>query len=547
MTSAGKNLNAKIVEYAEMLDAGIFDENRGAFEKLARELNDLFWKRVDTILEESFNEAEQKARFSQHDTVLLNTGLINDILIDRHADELSGKFSVYDRDFVSQRVYFFADFLLDKFQELIASTQIDSPRTEEDKNITLKHLLAHRNDAYTKLAPFFGRLPGMNPTMVETVCSGKIDDQIDTLNLSLIANPIARTRDQRDRLVNFRRTIFNRMHEANLEGIANELVDEVQVMGRKVYTERKIAHYETGLEGAERYRIYERRLSRRDVATFFKKEIRLVKANLNLGAMAAGLTRVTNFTVSVPETVSCLDIIETAGRVAECDFHFPELPRIIIAPFDGGGFFEWDTDTLFIPIAPEHVPETIVGALAAYRLTMDLRNDDSRLRNLYETEIERGHFRDNFIHDYTTWILNYGFGLREGLDERRFNFFKTHLSPPLDDVIVPVNLTNLTEMQEKDVYERSSSLIRTGSQDPRDYHTLFVLLVKQARYEAAEKLILQATDLFPGNGFLMMNLALLYHFHLDNDASARRVLSFVVMKDPESIWRIFAEDLLDKW
>ena len=93
------------------------------------------------------------------------------------------------------------------------------------------------------------------------------------------------------------------------------------------------------------------------------------------------------------------DVAAVMRLVRDVDPGLPGHPHILIAPFYGGGFFEWDRDTMVIPLTPsKDVDECVVEAVANYRVMIDGLHQDGTLKRAYR-QVDQSDFHEAFVRD----------------------------------------------------------------------------------------------------------------------------------------------------
>ena len=179
-------------------------------------------------------------------------------------------------------------------------------------------------------------------------------------------------------------------------------------------------------------------LKSREREKFIRSELKLVRSLLRLGLTGTGLTRSRSVLLTGQRRIARGDLNPVMHLVKECDATLPGVPNVVVAPYTGGGFYEWDRDTLFIPLVPVRSPdESMVCALANYRIMLDSLQGGGALKKAYAKNFGEEDFQPRFVNDYRTWVLGIGRGFRGALDPYRFDFFKNHMGPQASSLFAP--------------------------------------------------------------------------------------------------------------
>src|SRR5204862_1418691 len=95
-----------------------------------------------------------------------------------------------------------------------------------------------------------------------------------------------------------------------------------------------------------------RAVSTEERERWVQDELKFVKQVLWLGVTGSGLARTSSVLLSAGTRIVQTDLASTLALAEQCDPMLPEAASLLIAPYAGGGFYEWDRDTLFVPLVP---------------------------------------------------------------------------------------------------------------------------------------------------------------------------------------------------
>jgi tetratricopeptide (TPR) repeat protein len=216
---------------------------------------------------------------------------------------------------------------------------------------------------------------------------------------------------------------------------------------------------------------------------------------------------------------------------------------LLIAPFTGSGFFEWDRNSLVVALTPARsVEEAVVNAVANYRLLVDARQGSGRLADAYRAD-HGPDFRAQFLSDYRAWVLRAGRGRSEAISEPTFRFFAENLGPPAAGPVVPAEMVRLSVQQREAETKRLEGLVRRGQPDFPKVYRLAVLHWQAERIDEAIRMMERAAELNPDHGRTLYSLgALCRRRHLLG--TARKAFRQCVQAAPNTLWSIYAHEAL---
>jgi hypothetical protein len=161
-----------------------------------------------------------------------------------------------------------------------------------------------------------------------------------------------------------------------------------------------------------------------------RTEVSLIKGFLPIGGME-GREFFTSPILKKTETIIHKRYVgDTLNDIRECDPYIPKDLPIVIIPYRGSGFFEWDKNTLVIPTSPS-VPkaEAIIRATGNYRILIDQLEHRGKMKRIYEKNFDKGNFKNRFLQDYVQWITHMSRGHRKIMNNKKFDFFQSYIGP----------------------------------------------------------------------------------------------------------------------
>src|SRR5258706_5651907 len=193
-------------------------------------------------------------------------------------------------------------------------------------------------------------------------------------------------------------------------------------------------------------------------------ELRFVKQVLWLGVTGSGLARTYSVLLSAQPRIVKADLDAPLALAEQCDPMLPEAASLLIAPFAGGGFYEWDRDTLFVPLVPTREPEqAVLQGLANYRVLLDKFHDGGKFKKEYETALEGGDdFGTIFARDYRAWVNGVGKGFKGALDPARFAFFRDRIGPQPANLYAPRGWVGRTPKEQDEIVKGARNKLATG-------------------------------------------------------------------------------------
>jgi hypothetical protein len=279
---------------------------------------------------------------------------------------------------------------------------------------------------------------------------------------------------------------------------------------------------------------------------FVLSEIKLVRSLLKLAIPGSGITR-THSTLLTSRKRNDRKVIEEALKhIQECDPSIPLTVSIMIAPGVGMGFYEWDRDTIFVPLVPTREPlESVVTGVANYRIMLDMLQNGSLLKKNFEEKFKGRDFRSDFIRLYKSWVLGIGRGFRGALEAEEYEFVKAWVGPPKDDLFGPRAIAHASPEKALNMIKMHRGRINRAEGTFDDHYNLAILYWKQGRPADSLREIALAVKINPINGRALFTLGYLCNAVGYAD-KAKKALEETLEIAPNTIWQIYALDMTQK-
>ncbi|MFW5856442.1 MAG: tetratricopeptide repeat protein [Planctomycetota bacterium] len=512
---------ALVEEYLALKAAEAEDPKaRRKRQRLAGKLDGLYWRRVRSLVDARLTTDQESLSFSNEERLLIDMGLL-DLRLVEGADESLRERLLEELDTAgAANHYYFTDWLEDRFRRYLLTRQMAETAAQEqaEEDSELRRLSEARERIYHKLRPKFSGLPGVSEEITESVASGKLEDQIQVMGVSLLDRGERPLFLRRHALRSLRLQVLGKLRARLKDERDIKLVDMLDVVYGKMW--------------AERYKQYEANGG--------------VDAGETDSAVQAGRRKLVARSCAVlladrPRTTKAATRTELA-RAQQCDRDFTADPVVLIAPFEGRGIFEWDHDSLVVPLTPVESPEdAVANASANYRMLIDSFQQDGALKGAYEAAFEGSNFQQAFQKDYRDWICRVGHGSREEVAGDHYAFFRQHVGPDCSEVLAPANLRRLGDEARAALRSRLEKQIALGSADPQIHHRLAVVHWQDGNLPSAAAHLSKCVAQDRDNGMALFSLGLVLQ-RMERTEHAVRAFHACRERAPESIWAVYADE-----
>jgi tetratricopeptide (TPR) repeat protein len=518
--------------------------------KIAGKLDNLYWRRVSELVGQRAQAAADSLAFTERERLLIDIGLLDLDLVDGADESLPDRILEEMETRGSPNHYYFSEWLEDRFRRNALTLQMEAQEEveQEEANSELGQLSERRKRVLEKLTPFFNGLPGVNEQIAQSVLSGGLDDQIQFSGLQLLEEPSRPQFVRRHRLNTLRSSVLSKVRARLASERDFKLLDALDALYARIWKQRYSVYESEGLagiSGASEARLAD--VGAAKVTDFLDGEIKFIKSLLPLGALAGGVPRACSVLLEDAQRITKKDTRCELERVRDCDRDFTADPVVLIAPFRGRGFFEWDRDSLVVPLNPvDGAADSIAHASGNYRMLIDSFQQDGHLKAAYESAFEGTNFQQAFQADYRAWVTTVGYGKIEGMEEDHREFFCREIGPDPTSVPVPANLRNLGPEARDSLRKRIGKQISLGAEDVNLHHRFGVLSWQAGDLDAALRSFAKALSLDSENGMVNYSLALIFRQQGQTE-KARKILYACRSRAADTIWAVYAQMALDGW
>ncbi len=551
IVSSANNLEQQslIDEYLQLYNnSGDDRKTARALKKSIGKLNSFYWKRVEEIVQDAIDSSREVLTFSDEDKLFIDMGFIDKSIVEG-ADEGIKERLVEERLIGgSPNHYYFTEWLEDRYKKFILSEQIEKQTAIEnkEKNSELTRLKKSRKKILGKLKPFLKNLPGVNEQTTNHFLEGHLDDQLIFLSIRLLEESERPLYIRRYSLKNLRNQIILKLRDQLDNETDFKLADMLDVIYTKIWKE-SFKDFESGSWGNTN--ILENDLfDPNKIIKYLKGEVKFVKSLLPVGALAGGITKCCSVLLKNTERINKKITQNEFQRCRESDRGFNVSPVVLIAPFNGRGFFEWDRDSLFVPLVPvDSAKSSIANASANYRMLIDSFQHEGKLKENYKVEYPEENFQLTFQKDYRDWICHIGSGVCKDIDSSKTKLFMDNIGPDFCNVLAPPKIKNLdldarkrlTAMLEKQL---STSL---HGKDDNLHYRLGVLYWQENKIEKAIAQIAKSLAFNGKNGIALFSLGLLLR-RCNNKEKSIHAFKVCIKRVPESIWATYSKLCLEE-
>ncbi|MBN2712566.1 MAG: hypothetical protein JXR97_09075 [Planctomycetes bacterium] len=543
-------------EYLELREQSAADPKLARkLSRVAGKLDGLYWKIVEDLVTNRVAADVDELSFSDEERLIIDFGLIDIDLVEGADASLPQKL-IGELNLPGHTNHFYlSEWLEDRYRryrltEIVAAV---SKRDEDAKKEKGKARLA-RIKVFERLSPMFDGLPGVSKDVLFSLRKGGLDEQLQRANIALLEKSDKKLFQYRRRLFLLRQQVLDKAMARVTDKATLKLFDMLNeiyaIDWRERYEKYKAGIRAEKLEKAVSDATEESdeasRLARDAAVDYLVSELRFMRTLLPIGGLAGGVTKTNAVMLSVSQRVTKDDTANGLALSETCDRDFNLKSVVVIAPFKGRGIFEWDRDSLVVPLVPAQSAEgAVVNAAGNYHMLIDSLQQGGALRKRYEESFPEDNYQQAFQADYRAWVAGIGHGKADAMDGARFAFFKENVGPDYASALAPAGLRNLGPQTREAVKKRLAKQISISQPDPNLFHRLGSLCWLDEEYDEAIKHMASATKLAPGNGMILFSLALLLMAKGDAPR-AKGIFEACCARVPDSLWSIYSRDELKK-
>lgn len=504
---------------------------------LAGELNNLWWHEVEKVLVRVARDTADRTTLSPEERLLVDHGVLDWRLVpggDKNRAVLLK--DLYTAGRANQ--YYFSEWVLQRFKLFLLYGGMTSVESEGISTTRLIRDL--RGRLYMRLALLFKNLPGFTQQSLDLFLTGRIDETLDAMNYRLKRAPDERLGEQRRQIAEIRNRMISRARERARTPDELGLFDALRQIDREAIEKRVSQRLANDAATSRTVSLEERE-------RWIQDELKCVKQVLWLGVTGSGLARTYSVLLSAGPRIQKSDLDATLAVAEQCDPMLPEAASLLIAPYAGGGFYEWDRDTLFVPLIPTREPEqAVLQGLANYRILLDKFQDGGKFKREYELALEGGDdFGTSFARDYRAWVYGIGKGFKGALEPQRFAFFRDRIGPQAANLYAPRGWVGRTPKEQEEIVKAARAKVGTGEAKFEDFYRLAIAAYHEHRPIQAIQHLESALRLSPVDGRALLALGLVSTRTGGGETAKQRFQECMALS-PGTIWSVYAGDELQK-
>ncbi|MBI4577719.1 MAG: hypothetical protein HY722_15760 [Planctomycetes bacterium] len=541
-------------------------DKRKRLDELADELGEFYWSGVRSMVLARVRRGDEALEFDREERLFIDMAFLDGRLLELGARAEDLRTQMVKELYQDQDcgVYYLSEWLERRYanhQVLLEVQRAQAERASLESRRSRRTQEVHklreaRRRVYARLQAGFGNLPGIGPQVVEAVCSGRLDEHIEGILVTYLRDRDGKRLRDRERFVALRRKVVGmaRARAAGpmdmelfdaLEKVEKQINDAIVSMARHTEQIKALAG-SPAPAGPSTEAGGSREVEVGEVCDFLGAEMGSVRTLLVLGAIGGGLRQDAPFLHLHLGRITRRAVADSLAHIREFDLGWQGEPEMVIAPFRGSGFFDWDRDTIFVPLLPVgEVERAVIGAATNYRVLMDARAQGGRLRQAFREAFPDEPYRQRFGMDYEKWLLKTARGVRGALSPKSFEFLRAQLGPPADGVLGPPELLRLEGDAALEAERRFAAQVNGEEVPFQALHGLATLKWKRGRLSEAIELMERAVRVRPTEPRVLYSLGLL-HMKAGQRLLARRFLQECRDNGQNTLWQVYAWDLLNK-
>jgi len=504
---------------------------------LAGELNTHWWKEVERLFLRVVRESGDRAVLSPDERLVVDHGVLDWRLVpggDKNRPTFMKEIYATGRP----NQYYFSEWLLQRFRLFLLYGGMSS---DESEGISTTRLIRDlRGRLYMRLTLLFKNLPGFNQQATDLFLNGRLDETLDAMTHKLKAAHDDRLSEQRRQLAEIRNRMISRARERARTPDELSLFDALRQIDREAIEKRVSQRLEKDAASSRSISIEERE-------RWVQEELKIFKQVFWLGVTGSGLARTYSVLLSAQPRIVKADLDATLSLAEQCDPMLPEAASLLIGTYSGGGFYEWDRDTLVVPLLPTREPEhAVLQGLANYRILLDKFQEGGRFKKDYEAALGGGDdFGTSFLRDYRAWVNGVGKGFKGALDPARFAFFRDRIGPQPANLYAPRKWVPRTPKELEETDKACRARLAAGEAKFEDYYRLALAAHHEHQPVQAVQHLQSALRLSPVDGRALLALGHV-SIRLGGGETAKQRFSECMALAPGTLWSVYAGDELQK-
>ena len=349
--------------------------------------------------------------------------------------------------------------------QLFTSTETNEEQKESewlDDEKALKYTNT-RTNIYRKLQPYIQKLPGVNENFLKVLLVGDLDKKVEMAKVKAQLSPDELLPVDKH-LISIHSTLYAQLKASLKDSDDLKLIFLLEKINQSIFQRRLLEEQveeeqKTVTKQAPEGKVIER-------------EVKLLKNLLPIGGMEGKEFFTTPLLKDFSNPLNKVFVGDTMKLIRQCDPHIPEDLPVVIVPYKGSGFFEWDKNSLIVPVTPTLPPkEVIIRAVANYRILSDNFENQGELKRQYEKHLEKGGFKERFLQDYVKWIEHISQGHRKILSVKKFDFFVEFVGPDRNKLLADGQLLYLSKLQLR---KKIQEIMTSTNMSQKEYYNISV-------------------------------------------------------------------------
>ncbi|MBN1808562.1 MAG: hypothetical protein JW909_05805 [Planctomycetes bacterium] len=542
-------LNSAVNAYVEVApapgDTASIDPD--VFNRLISKLDSVFWKKVHQVVAERLavlGDESAELEFSDEDRLLIDFGLLDYRLLGQQAagirERLLGERNAGVGDGFS--IMYFSDWIRSRLQYYLTVEEVDQRRETAElvqKIPGITGLLEKRAAILELLNPFLHHLPGVSEVLSRLVSEGRLDDIMLMLFVQRLKSSAPDIEKALVRIESAFRLVMNRVADRVVEEKYLQAISEYSALRLQIF--RQVSKLPRELVGD-----LGQPIDMAAVAEKVRQDVKLMRSLLNLGAVAGAVAKPHSVLLRDMQRTTLQRVHDALTLVREVDPAISLDHNVLITPFTGSGFFEWDRDTIVVGIIPARsVEEDVATAVAGMRIAVDRFHHSEELFLAYDKIHHGRDFREFFTRDYIHWVVRVGRGQKQQMDPRSFDFFLSNIGHNGVDPVVPAELVHTSVDERSELYRKITIKVRDGSASARELFLAGVIRWQRGDHQSACRYLDSAARLAPSDGASLYSLGILLR-NMRMKGPARKYLVQCTTNAPQTIWQVYAFEALKR-
>lgn len=362
----------------------------------------------------------------------------------------------------------------------------DLLRSLPNSYIKYHQLREERIDQIQSLEKLLQKCPGMNDTLLNTILSGKLHDESDSLTLQKQSTGLMQEKKKK------LETLWHHVSQNLLSLFNNERIksclDNILQM-----TENIRAHCKNNQVDLQQFKEKAKDTYQTGQQQFksLKKELGLLKNNLNVGAIKSRQPTFFPFVSQCSNPVPPEQLSQIYQLAYSCDRFFPKKSHFLLAPGQFEGFYEIDRESMILPAFHDNVHSQMVSALVDYRFIIESLQESSPFLKDLEELSGPHQGRKYFKALYEKW-LQYHDQKEIQFNDQEIKFIAKHLSPSSESLY----LNHFDFHLDKSKFKSLIVGIKQGKElSEHEYHILAGQFFSRKSYKDALQWIKKAFNL----------------------------------------------------